>query len=520
MNLYIFFTATFLTVGGMQQYVRGKADSLKKMGWDIVVFSPQRCIGTGVYSDLNSYICAGNMAFNYPVDYFNEQEREKIYETSIKTISLNPKQYEKICIESHYETVAFWAEYFAQKMGAKHSFCAINELFRGENKLYEKYMDFFKFKLSRHEISGRVKQLFEGYIDINDLPEYESWVIEKNPIEDVDSTVVDVIKKADYTIAIISRGEKEYIPGAFEAIRNFCIQYLNKEFQIVLVGDYFCRFELIGTLFLSLPNVKIYSTGNLVPIPKKLYEKVDIVLANSATAMFSAYQGIPVMVLCHEYGLSNGILGYDCQFEESIYLKSGKPNKKISDLLEEVLIKKEYKNKKPSIPEEVNEIDFHRKKLDYLNYNIPSSKTDYYQFPNISSIKDVRHDLYSLSKKYEYKFVEAKDLNNKTFIVFGAGNEGEDCVRWLNSIGKTVLFIIDNDKQKENKRIEDVLVLSPEQIKNVKEDYYVIIANYDYYEEIEKQLINDLSVEKKVCIPYRYLREWPFIAAFYDIDSE
>ena len=515
MNLYIFFTGPFLTVGGMQQYILGKIKALKTIGWEIIVFAPQPCIGNSVYEELNDYAYTGNDAFWYTPDCFSEHEKDIIFENSIKAARVNIENYEKICIESHFEIAAFWGEYFAYKMNAKHHFCAINELFRGENKLYEKYMDFFKFKLNRHEISGRVKQLFEGYLEIKDLPEYESWVIEKNPIEDVYSERIDTIKKEEYNIGLISRGEKDYVPNVLQAISDFCRKNKESQFLVVLVGDYTSRTNEIGRCFLELQNVRVYSTGNLVPIPKKLYEKLDVVLANSAAAMFSAYQNVPVIVVSHKEGFANGVLGYDCDFDESIYLKGRDPDKKTVDLLEKILIKKEYNSQKPMLPEPVNEVDFHKKKLDYFNSNIPNSKNDYYHFHTKYSIKEIRPDLYKNSKKYKYRYLNSKELNKAKIVVFGAGREGIDCINWLNGIGKDVLFVADNDVAKMNTEIENIRVVGPDEIRKIEEDYFVIIANLSCYEEIEKQLMDSYAIPEERCIPYRYLQDWPMIGIYY-----
>ena len=498
----------------MQQYVYSKALFLETRGFDVVVFNPGNCIGNSIYADLNKYICGGNKTFLYFPDQFSESDRQKIINSSLDNAGITPDDYEKIFIESHYDKGALWGEVFAKELHAKHYFSAINEIFRGPNKYYEKYMDFFIYKFKRNEINGRVKKLFEGYLDIEEKEVYESWVCEKWPIENVINKHIEQINHDNCNIGIISRGNKEYISGVIDAIGLFCDKNIEKQFQVIFVGDYACRYTEICEKLLYKSNVKVYLTGSLLPIPKQLFKKLDVVLANSSTAIFSAYEKVPVIVLNHLYGECNGIMGGDCSTEEFIYLKDGKKTKPIVDVLSDVLIRKKYTNFVPALPPVQDEYSFHDQKLKCFYENYPC-ENDYYVFPYHEGQSYPCDSIVNIAKKYKYMKICAKDIQNANILVFGAGNEGKACLKWLRGINSRIIGVMDSDESKQNKFVDGFQIKSPDYIKEMNGDFVVIIANANNYFEMMSLLIDKYAVPVSKCLPYRYIENWPMISLCY-----
>ena len=75
----------------------------------------------------------------------------------------------------------------------------------------------------------------------------------------------------------------------------------------------------------------------------------------------------------------------------------------------------------------------------------------------------------------------------KKIIIFGAGNLGK---RALKKYGEeNVLFIIDNDKKIQGKRINGVEIKSPNCLKTITSEYMVIVASRQ-----KKSMIEQLSV--------------------------
>lgn len=86
-----------------------------------------------------------------------------------------------------------------------------------------------------------------------------------------------------------------------------------------------------------------------------------------------------------------------------------------------------------------------------------------------------------------------KNTEGKKIVVFGAGKMFE---HYLANVDKKYypLFIVDNDKNKWNTKINDFKVCSPQEILKIpKEEQYIVICSV-YYKEIIKQL-KDMKIE-------------------------
>lgn len=100
------------------------------------------------------------------------------------------------------------------------------------------------------------------------------------------------------------------------------------------------------------------------------------------------------------------------------------------------------------------------------------------------------------------------EKNMNAFVVFGAGQMGEQALSFLG--GEQVSFFIDNNAEKQNTDIQGKKVLSLSDAMNVIEEETIVIAvSEQYIEEIEKQL-NTLEVTKYKClfdVKYEITRE-------------
>ena len=151
------------------------------------------------------------------------------------------------------------------------------------------------------------------------------------------------------TVAYIGRIEKSYVKAIFSGVKEFTLDHPDKQIQFVIVGN-FTKITMVAwsnDLFRGIKNLKIVATQSLVPIPRNLFKKLDVVIAGAQTAIFSAYEGIPVITAIVGSDKTSGCLYYDT--DDAFY---GQGSKHISyvEALENVLIKKKYKNKKPRLP--------------------------------------------------------------------------------------------------------------------------------------------------------------------------
>ncbi len=115
---------------------------------------------------------------------------------------------------------------------------------------------------------------------------------------------------------------------------------------------------------------------------------------------------------------------------------------------------------------------------------------------NSHIINSNRQKINYSSNEYQKLFVDVfRDLENKDVIVFGSGNFAE---RFLALYKKdyNVKFIVDNNSDKWGKKLENVEIVSPENLEKLTNNYRIIICIKNYI-AITKQL-DKLGISKYV----------------------
>lgn len=366
MKKYVFFTADIYPIGGIQIYVSGKAKYLEENGWKVYAFFNGFNEGECAFPKLNDYRSGKIPCLFFLPNMLSDKRVSNALEAMKRRIEYSPE--DTIYIESHYDLPAFWAELFAQEVNGTHVCLCCNETFRGRRKYYERHIDFFKFKYDRNELAGisniSMKKLFDG--KSYDIPESESRVFVAagdDRVQDVENVVVDRIKRLDVNVCFIGRAKKGSLQPTTESIKRFCEQYPNLSCQYIVVSDVDEEDRKWISLALEKnENVVVTFTGALSPIPRSLFNKVDIVVASAGCAELSADEGVPTIVVDVENYMSNGLLGYDTK--DSLYREKDGLCEPIEKTIEACLVQKKYKNKtfklEKSVPNSVcYETHFH-----------------------------------------------------------------------------------------------------------------------------------------------------------------
>lgn len=349
-KIYIIFTYGLYEIGGTQMFVAGKAKYLYERGWKVYVFHPGA--GKCVISNLPQYaeIVQGTNFFIKPPYKIKAYEKDYLLNMLRSRLNIsNPKDCE-IIIESHTDTFAYWAELLAAQIGARHFFLTCNEVYRDiPSRHYEDNLDFFEFKWKRNELvaSGVVlEKLFNGYKNINEpLAEMPPTICEQNPIQDVHFKIENV-KRLDWNICHLGRAAKEYVPYVIQGVGELARRHPDKRINFIMIGNADVRMGLIKDTFKNLPNVLITLPGDMVPIPRIIFSKIDVVCGISQSARFAANEG--VLTICasvKDKTRTPGVLGYDT--EDQIF---GEGTFSYVEALENVLLKKIYAGKKYSLP--------------------------------------------------------------------------------------------------------------------------------------------------------------------------
>lgn len=352
-RIYIFFTYQFNQIGGSQMYTVGKAKYLHNLGWQVYIFAA----GTGksVIPDLNNYVKYYNgMDFLLRPPYkIKKYEQAPCLNLMLNQLGIfKPKDYE-IIIESHDDVQSYWGEIFAFVLEARHFFVAVNEIYRPTSTIphrtYGDNLDFFYFKWKRNEIAtsiGALNKLFNGYKNITDfLVEMPDTIRERDPIQDVPFKIEN-LQKLDWNICHFGRAVKDYVPYVIEGVGELARRHPDKRINFMMIGNAEERMDLLKQTFKNLPNVLVTLLGDMVPIPRILFTKIDVICAISQSARFAANED--VLTICatvEDETRTPGVLGYDT--ESHIF---GKATFSYIEALENVLVKKLYEGKKSTLP--------------------------------------------------------------------------------------------------------------------------------------------------------------------------
>ena len=126
-------------------------------------------------------------------------------------------------------------------------------------------------------------------------------------------------------------------------------------------------------------NILLTFTGSLVPIPRKLFSKIDVVIAGSGCARLAAQEGTITIVVDARDLMSNGVLGIDTQ--NALFREEGKMGESIDRTLEKILIENSYDKKNISMIKRKSNSDYYKEHLQYFtnvdNKYYPSSKLCY-----------------------------------------------------------------------------------------------------------------------------------------------
>lgn len=360
-KIFVIFTWNIHTVAGSQMYTAGKAIYMQKRGWQVHIFFNGSREGKSAIPSLTQYIPAGgglNFLSRPPYTFKNYEQDFALREMLSRLRLVYGEEYE-IILESHDDTYAYWAELFAEKIGARHFFVTCREIYRHilennghitiQGETYGDNLDFFYFKWKRNEVIGRgvaYEKLFNGYKNVTaPLVEMPWTVREMDAVQDAPFPI-EKLARLDWNICHIGRAGKDYVPYVIEGVGELARRHPDKRINFIMVGNAASKHELLKRTFGKLKNVAVTLLGDMVPIPRILFSKVDVVCAISQSARFAANEDVLTIVgSAGKPSRTPGVLGYDT--EQQVY---GEGTFSYVEALENVLVKKLYADKKYSLP--------------------------------------------------------------------------------------------------------------------------------------------------------------------------
>lgn len=379
MKLYIIITLDIHPIGGMQLYTAGKAAFLEKKGWKVVVLYPGSNDRNCAVASLNQYTRGGNLLLDNRPAQLPAQLRCAVLKKICGLFKDVDIKKALIYIESQSEVTALWGELLAERLMARHICFNCNELFRGPKKYYEENIEYLKFKYDRRELLGlhtdTLKKIFDGYMDIPCSTEFLFDAVEPGPIQDIQSEFVERLQNCDWRIAYIGRAEKTYVANIIKGVSAFAKKFPAKKIRFVMVGNADARKSLIQETMGNLSNLETELPGDMVPIPRSLYSKVDVVIAGAVCAEISAREGVPTIVADCENFQACGVLGYTTM--NSMYHEEHYKQTDFCEALEDTLIKKTYLEYEYAFPNATPSDDIYESH--FLYFDKASKNREYYK---------------------------------------------------------------------------------------------------------------------------------------------
>ena len=372
MKHYIFLTNSIRNMGGGQMYVRNKSLYLQNKGWSTSVFFYNE--GPILIQELNTYKSNLIKTLAQSIALVSKD----IIERTLNEIISKLPDSDEFVIESNAYHLIYWGELIAKRINAKHLLFILEENLPTFNNAIA---EFFIFKLLRKEVIGNAytykRFLKKRYIDefakygtIKDISPFCSNVIIR------DSKVNFDIAYADYNILSIGRLDKPYISNMLNEFIIFVKKYSKYSFNIIFIGG--DAENTISTAirnkFKQFHNVTIYTLGYMYPIQIYYLSIADVNVASSNSVLVSANEGVPTIVVdAHDY-FALGVYNYTTT---NTVFRSNEPKELISDLLEDILINRNYpKTCFDNTDHNNGDFDAH---MDFYDINIKKEYYDIYQ---------------------------------------------------------------------------------------------------------------------------------------------
>ena len=179
-------------------------------------------------------------------------------------------------------------------------------------------------------------------------------------------------------IGCLGRFDKPYFIPSLYDLRKYVNSYPEKSFTLILIGHTKTAKikKEIASIFKDAPNVSLFQTGELFPIPLKLLRMADVFISSAGSCRAIRLAGKNVISYDGRDLKPIGI--FRKTTEHSLFRSPSEKPCDLKELLDDVLVNKKYESNNPIADmKEINDIDFYTHRV-FIN-NSEESK-DYYDF--------------------------------------------------------------------------------------------------------------------------------------------
>ncbi len=341
MKRYIILAATIKNIGGAENYLQSKLRWLRENGWNAdLIFYNEGPVLIPYLKDC--HYCIKELM--HPTYYYNKKRRNRIRREILSIVC--DKTYDYIVIESTVVDLSTWGELLASAIGAKHFIFSLQELDIINNR---SLADYIQFKYNRRELAGiardSIKNMLASFGMI--IPEDKSYQLiatTQGVLEEYDHPITKLLNEMtyDHVIGSISRLEKPFVLPTIRAVVDYIKTDSKHQYVLLLIGEAAKGSDsrkIIEEFCKDIPNLTLFITGYLYPIPIALVQSCDVFLSSSGSAGVSARCGIPTISIDGNDLMPIGVVGYTTN---SRLFRTIEPVRPICEYLNEILEQKKY----------------------------------------------------------------------------------------------------------------------------------------------------------------------------------
>lgn len=292
MGTYILLGAAGGYISGAPIYHRNKALYMRQQGWNVYYISC--CSGEIYVKGLEQFVIGVYSFLCMNAYLFPRKRQDKLIDVIIKQI---PDLGKDIVIETGTYYTAYWGELLAKRLNAKHVIVYLDEHNDG---ITRNEADFFHFKFIRNELACISKkamiEIFSPFWNVNEANAVELPCYCSNSLDDYKNDIESLICRKDYNVGYIGRLEKPALKAVISALKDFVRLIGDKRVALICLGGAEeCVVNEINEMISNIPNVSLFISGYIYPIPLNAIKKCDIVFSSAGSAKVSVKAEIPTV---------------------------------------------------------------------------------------------------------------------------------------------------------------------------------------------------------------------------------
>ena len=303
-------------IGGWQLYIDARASYLTEREYEVCLISISKESEIKLPTLLNSnHLCIPEV--HLPPASYSKKQQDIILNKIYSFLGTNN---EEMTIESTDMNLSMWGEIIAEHYNARNFSYLLHSHFPPQNQYVK---DFFLFKYRREELAGMseytLPELFYDYPLADSIESRNLPAAPKDPITDENTLIGTTSKIRDYkcekeafVIGYFGNLDKPHFTQIISFIDEYARTNSNQEFVFVTVGSSGDgkaekKQKKIET---NTTNCKTINIPAIYPVPKEVFQIMDICLASWGSAENSARAGALTIRLLDDVTITpQGIVG-------------------------------------------------------------------------------------------------------------------------------------------------------------------------------------------------------------------